>query len=147
MVIVRAASWCLLIAPAVLVAQTNAADSVRFLDAGWAYAYKSHDTTFAKRLFAANLIVTSANGTLKDRAQELDDIRPSPDLVMDYFMTDSVDVRVHGDAAVVTGIAEWRFTYRGQPSMNRRRYTAVYARGGPLRWRMVALHLGRAAGS
>lgn len=135
-----------LIAPTAA-AQQNAADSVMFLDSGWAYAYKSHDTTFAKRLFAADLVVTSANGTLKDREQELNDVRPSPDLVMDYFRTDSVRVRVHGNAAIVTGVAEWRFVYRGQSTTNRRRYTAVYARGGPLRWRMVALHMGRAAGN
>ena len=128
-------------------AQTNAADSVAFLDAAWAYAYKAHDTVFAKRLFAQNLVVTSGSGTLKDREGELDDVRPSPDLQVDYFRTDSVVVRVHGTAAVVTGIAEWRMVYRGQQSTNRRRYTAVYSRGGPLRWRMVALHMGRAAGS
>jgi ketosteroid isomerase-like protein len=136
-----------LLVPGALAAQQNAADSVMFLDAAWAHAYKVHDTTFAKRLFAADLVVTSANGTLKDREKELDDIRPSPQFVMDYFKTDSVQVRVHGNAAVVTGVAEWRFVWRGQPTTNRRRYTAVYARGGPLRWRMVALHMGRAAGS
>jgi ketosteroid isomerase-like protein len=136
---------CLAAGPAA--AQRNAADSVSFLDAAWAYAYRSHDTTFAKRLFAADLVVTSANGALKDREMELNDIRPTPDLMMEYFRTDSVRVRVHGNAAVVTGIAEWRFRYRGQSTTNRRRYTAVYTRGGPLRWRMVALHMGRAAGS
>ena len=136
-----------LVTPATALAQQDAADSVAFLDSRWAYAYKSHDTTFAKRLFAPDLVVTSANGTLKDREKELDDIRPAQDLAMDYFRTDSVQVRVHGTAAVVTGIAEWRFIYRGQPATNRRRYTAVYTRGGPLRWRMVALHMGRAAGT
>jgi ketosteroid isomerase-like protein len=130
-------------------AQIRAADSVGMLDSRWAYAYVSHDTTFAKRLFADDLVVTSVNGTLKDKAGELADIRAAPDLTMDYFRTDSVHVRMHARAsvAVVTGIAEWRFIYRGQPSVNRRRYTAVYTRGGPLRWRMVALHLGRAAES
>jgi len=143
----RSALFFALLTPAPAMAQQNAADSVAFLDSRWAYAYRSHDTTFAKRLFAAELVVTSANGTLKDREKELDDIRPAQDLEMDYFRTDSVRVRVHGTAAVVTGIAEWRFIYRGQPATNRRRYTAVYTRGGPLRWRMVALHMGRAAGS
>ena len=138
---------CLVAGAVPAAAQTNAADSVAFLDAAWAYAYRTHDTTFAKRLFATNLVVTSANGTLKDRQGELDDVRSSPDIQVDYFRTDSVVVRVHGTAAVVTGIAEWRMVYRGQPSTNRRRYTAVYTRGGPLRWRMVALHMGRAAGS
>jgi hypothetical protein len=136
-----------LLALAALV-QTNAADSVGMLDSRWAYAYTSHDTVFAKRLFANTIVVTSMNGALKDKEGELNDIRPAPDLKMDYFRTDSVVVRLHGSTtAVVTGVAEWRFTYRGQTSTNRRRYTAVYMRGGPLRWQMIALHLGRAAGS
>jgi len=132
-------------APATLAAQRTAADSVHMLDAAWAYAYVSHDTVWAKKLFANDMVVTSATGTLKDKAGELADIRATPDLKMDYFRTDSVLVRVYDKAAVVTGIAVWRFTYRGQVSTNRRRYTAVYARGGPLRWRMVGLHMGRAA--
>jgi hypothetical protein len=32
----------------------------------------------------------------------------------------------------------------GNSSTVRRRYTAVYSRGGALGWRMVALHMGRA---
>jgi ketosteroid isomerase-like protein len=134
-----------LLALAVL-AQTNATDSVGMLDSRWAYAYTSHDTTFAKRLFANDLVVTSMAGTLKDKEGELNDVRPAPDVKMEYFKTDSVRVRVYGNAAVVTGVAEWRFTYHAQVSTNRRRYTAVYTRGGPLGWRMVGLHLGRAAG-
>ena len=130
-----------------LVAQINAADSVGMLDSRWAYSYVSHDTTYAKRLFADDLVVTSMTGALKDKNGELADVRPAPGLKMDYFRTDSVRVKVYGTAAVVTGIAEWRFAYRGQFRMNRRRYTAVYTRGGPLKWRMVALHMGRAAGS
>jgi len=143
----RALVCCALLSPGIAAAQRTAADSVHMLDAAWAYAYASHDTTFAKKLFANDLVVTSLNGTTKNKAGELADVRPTPDLKMDYFRTDSVKVRVYDKAAVVTGLAEWRFTYRGQPSVNRRRYTAVYVRGGPLRWRMVALHLGRAPGS
>jgi ketosteroid isomerase-like protein len=138
----------LLVLPRTAPAQRTAADSVHMLDAAWAYAYASHDTVFAKKLFADDLIVTSMSGALKNKAGELADIRPAADLKMDYFRTDSVKVRVYGkDAAVVTGVAQWRYTYRGQPAMNKRRYTAVYIRGGPARWRMVALHLGRAPGA
>jgi hypothetical protein len=32
----------------------------------------------------------------------------------------------------------------GQTNDTKRRYTIVYARGGPLGWRIVAMHMGRA---
>lgn len=138
----------LALAPGTALAQRTAADSVHMLDAAWAYAYTSHDTVFAKKLFADDLVVTSMSGAKKTKAGELDDIRPAADLKMEYFRTDSVKVRVFApNTAVVTGVAEWRFTYRGQAATNKRSYTAVYIRGGRLRWRMVALHLGRAPGA
>ncbi|MGQ0641110.1 MAG: nuclear transport factor 2 family protein [Gemmatimonadaceae bacterium] len=125
------------------VAQDPAA-VIRGLDSAWARAYATHDTTLALSLFADNLVVTSVGGSLKDRAGELADIRAQPDLKMEYFRTTDFAVRVHEGTAVVTGLAEWRYTMKGQLSNPRRRYTAVYVRGGPLGWRMLALHMGRA---
>jgi hypothetical protein len=45
---------------------------------------------------------------------------------------------------VVIGLAEWSWTFNGRTNVTRLRYTAVYARGGSLGWRMVALHMGPA---
>ena len=122
----------------------SAVDSVRALDSAWARAYATHDTTLALALFAPDLIVTGANGSLKSRADELGDIRPQPGLRMQYFRTSEVNVRVYGRSAVVTGLASWRFTFNERDSEMSRRYTAVYVSGGSLGWRMVALHMGRA---
>jgi hypothetical protein len=63
---------------------------------------------------------------------------------MDYFRTTDVRSRVYDGAAVVTGEAAWQFEMNGRVVSNRRRYTAVYSRGGPLGWQLVALHMGRA---
>jgi hypothetical protein len=117
---------------------------IRGLDSAWARAYANHDTTLALSLFAENLVVTSVGGTVRDRATELADVRPRPDLKMEYFRTSDFQVRIHEGTAVVTGLAEWRYTSNAQVSNPRRRYTAVYVRGGPLGWRMLALHMGRA---
>jgi ketosteroid isomerase-like protein len=124
-------------------AQT-ASDSIRSLDSAWARAYAVHDTSLAKALFADELVVTSLSGALKDKNGELADIRPQPNLQMAFFRTSDVSVRMFGRSAVVTGLAEWRFTLDGRASEFRRRYTSVYVAGGPLGWRMVALHMGRA---
>jgi ketosteroid isomerase-like protein len=126
------------------VAQQPVIDTVRRLDAGWARAYQMHDTAYALQLFADDLVVTSTNGTLKNKQGEMADIRAQANLKMDFFRTRDVNVRVYPGAAVVTGLAEWSFTFNGRASQVARRYTSVFARGGPLGWRMVALHIGRA---
>ena len=123
------------------------ADSLRRLDAEWARSYAEHDTATAMKLFDDRIIVTSASGTLKDKLGELGDIRPTAGLQMHFFRTRDVEVRVDGSAAAVAGLAEWSFTWNGRTNTIRRRYTATYARGGPLGWRMIALHIGPAPAS
>lgn len=117
------------------------ADSIRALDAGWARSYATHDTTYARALFADEIAVISSNGRVKDKEGELADVRAQPNLKMDYFRTSNVEVRVHGGVAIATGTAEWSFAFNGRPSTARRAYSAAYIRGGPLGWRMAALHL------
>ena len=119
-------------------------DAIRKLDAEWARSYAQHDTATALRLFDERLIVTGGNGTTKDRDGELGDIRPSAGLQMHYFRTNDVQIRLTGSTAVAAGLAEWSFTWNGRTNTIRRRYTATYAQGGPLGWRMIALHIGPA---
>jgi ketosteroid isomerase-like protein len=124
-------------------AAQSPADTIRRLDSAWARMYVSHDTSFAKQLYADDMIWTSSNGSLKDKRTELGDVAPAAGLVMDYFRTAGVEVRMLGrDGAVVTGVAEWKFTMGGTPREVVRRYTSVYRRGGPLGWSIVAQHMG-----
>jgi len=118
-------------------------DSLLVLDSAWARSYATADTALANKLFDDSLIVTSGTGRLKDKKGEMADVGPlPPGFQIHYFRTS--DVRVQPRAGVVTGLAEWSWTSNGRTSTTRRRYTAVYARGGPLGWRMVALHIGPA---
>ncbi len=133
-----------LIASVAVSAQGAVTDSIRSLNDGWARAYATHDTTFANKLFSSDFVGTSSGGTVKSKEVEMADVRPQTNLRMHYFRTAGVDVRSHGEAAVVTGLAEWEFTFNGRVTSLRRRYTSVFVRGGPLGWRMVALHIGPA---
>ena len=133
----------MLLMPPVAGAQTSA-DSVRSLDARWAAAYGTHDTAFALAAMSPAFVMTSTNGSQKDRATELGDVRPSAGLTVHYFRSADVDVRMHGNAAVVTGRLEWSTTYNGRTGDVRRRYTATWVRGGSLGWQVVALHVGQA---
>jgi ketosteroid isomerase-like protein len=118
-------------------------DSLLSLDSAWARSYATADTALANKLFDDSLIVTSGNGRVKNKKGEMADVGPlPPGFQIHYFRTS--DVRVQPRGGVVTGLAEWSWTMNAQTSTTRRRYTAVYARGGPLGWRMVALHIGPA---
>ena len=123
---------------------TSDVATIRRLDSLWAQMYARHDTILARSLYAEDLVFTSANGNQKDREQELADVRPQPGLVMDYFRTTPTQVRVHEGAAVVTGTADWRFAWNGQTREVKRGYTIMYSRGGPLGWRILAVHMGAA---
>ena len=122
-------------------AQSPAADSVARLDQAWARSYAVHDTAAAQDLFAPDLVVVGGNGSLKDREGELRDVRPQAGLVMHYFRTGDVQVRCYAGSWVVVGVAEWEFEFNGRVDATRRRYTAVWIRGGPLGWQMVSLHI------
>lgn len=119
-------------------------DSVRRVDSLWAASYASHDTTLALQLFAEDLAITATNGSQKDRAREMEDVRATPGYTVNYFRSREVRVRPLGDAAVVTGLIEWELVTANGTSVTRRRYTAVWARGGVHGWRMVTLHIGQA---
>ena len=133
------------VVPALAHAQGRAAtDSLRTLDRLWAQTYAQHDTVAAKSLFSDSIVITTGSGRVKDKQGELADVRADPDLRVHYFRTRDVEARVRGGTGIVTGLAEWEYTYRGKVEGVRRRYTAVYSRGGSLGWEMVALHLGPA---
>lgn len=121
-------------------------DSVRALDSAWARTYVTHDTVLAAALFSDRFVMTSGNGRMKDKAAELADIRPVAGLRMHHFRTSETRVEVFDAAAIVTGVADWAFTYNGRESTVRRRYTATYVRGGRLGWLLVALHMGASPG-
>ena len=123
-------------------AQTSA-DSLRQLDSAWARSYATYDTAHANKLFDDSLFVTSGNGRTKNKKGEMADVGPQqPGFELHYFRTS--DVRVQPGAGVVTGLAEWSWTFNGRTAVTKRRYTAVYTRGGSLGWRMVTLHIGPA---
>ena len=124
------------------------AETIRRLDSLWARMYQTHDTAFAQKLYADDLIWTMVSGNSKDKRTEMTDVAPAAGLVMDYFRTSGVAIRAPAGSgtAIVTGLAEWRFTMNGQSSEVARRYTHVYVRGGSLGWQILAVHMGQAPG-
>lgn len=126
------------------VAQAPSADvrALLALDSLWARNYATHDTVNALKLMADDFFMVSTNGTAtKDRAAEMADVRPTAGMKVHYFRTVQPRAHVYGATGVVSGVAEWSTDLNGRTGTARRRYIAVYARGGPLGWRLVELHM------
>ncbi len=106
----------------------------------WADAITKGDAGALDRLFADDMIATTASAEIRDKAGEIKDATgsPDPDFVWVHpFTTQDVRVRIYKDAAVVTGIAKWGFKYKGQAVDHQRRYTHLYVKQHG-QWRIVA---------
>ena len=122
--------------------QSKAEREILALNREWADAMVRGDRAALERIFSDDLIVTSGDGTLRDKKGELGD--GGSEIKTYFFNTEDLRVRVYGGAAVITGHAKWRINYQGRDIDNERRYTCVYARERG-RWRMVAMQLTRVA--
>ena len=113
---------------------------VAAVNRAWADAIVRGDMEALDRLFADEMTVLS--GEVRNKAQEMDDLRPSADIKTYFFNTDDVRIRVYRDTAVITGHAKWRINLKGRDIDNERLYTLVVVKQKG-RWQIVAQHLSR----
>lgn len=122
----------------------KAEQQILVLNRAWADSIVGGDMARLDELFAEEMTVTSSSGSVRDKAAEMDELRPTPEGKTYFFNTDDVRVRVYRDAAVLTGLASWRFQYKGKEVDNQMRYTHVYIKRKG-RWQIVAQQLTRPA--
>lgn len=121
-------------------APSKLASEITALNLAWAEAINKGDAKALGQLFADDIIVTSGSGQIRDKAGEIKDAAGPPDPDFSWtspFITEEVRVRVYKDAAVVTGLAQWGFKYKGQQLNNERRYTHTYIKSNG-QWKIVA---------
>lgn len=96
------------------------------------------DVRVLDELLADDFVGTTPDGTVLAKADVIGTLF-SPAYDIDTFENADIDVRVHGDAAVVIarGIVQGR--YNGQDASGQFRYTRVWTLQGE-RWRAVAAH-------
>jgi uncharacterized protein (TIGR02246 family) len=118
----------------------RAEQQVMALNNAWADAITKGDAAALGRILADDVIVTSGNGEIRNKAAEIKDSAGAPDpefVWLRPFTTEEVRVRIYRDAALVTGRAKWGFRYRGQEVNQERRYTHMYVKQLG-QWRIVA---------
>jgi len=112
-------------------------DSVRAVEMSRRQALLAADTVALSRMLAPDFVEISRLGTVRTRADNIRDIA-SGTLHLTAVTYDSLTVRVYGDVAVLTGIADNTGTMRGFPFSGKIRYTRVFVRRDG-RWQAVLM--------
>ena len=108
-------------------AHAQVEDSVRALEASRREALLAADTVALSKLLAPDFMEISRLGTVRTRVDNIRDLA-SGTLHLTSIKYDSLNVRVYGDVAVLTGIADNTGTMRGFPFSGKVRYTRVFVR-------------------
>jgi hypothetical protein len=112
-------------------------DSVRAAEAARREALLSADTAALSGLVGAEFVEISRLGQLRPRADNLREIAAGQ-LKLTSIKYDSLAVRIYGDVAVLTGIADNAGSYRGFPFSGKVRYTRVFVRRDG-RWQAILM--------
>ena len=112
-------------------------DSVRAVELARGQALLHADTVALSRMIAPEFVEISRLGQLRPRAVNLREIATG-ELKLLAVKYDSLAVRLYGDVAVLTGIADNAGTVRGFPFAGKVRYTRVFVRRDG-RWQAIAM--------
>jgi len=118
----------------------TAEQAVRRQEAQYAAAVRRQDVAALQAILSDDFIATSSRGELRNRAMELDDLKPNPEYSIDEFLVDDIRVRLLDNTAIVTGRQILGVRYNKQPLTSLFRFTRVYWKRGD-RWQVVAQQL------
>ncbi len=121
-------------------AQDPLAD-LRSVDASWNELRLKGDVAALDRLLADDWLLTHSDGRVQTKADYLAELA-SRARTNQAIVNEGVQVRLYGDAAVVTGTSVQSGTSDGRPWSGRFRFTRVWVRRDA-RWVMVASHSSR----
>lgn len=127
-------------------AEAEAAKGVLETVSRWGDAVKDGNTKMLDILFRDDLVITTFDGRVRGKAEELDIINPSENARTTAVANENLVVRIYGNTAIVTGLAKMEFLSNGKPSKTAFRYTAVFVKEDK-GWQLAALHTARPQGS
>ena len=127
----------LLMVAGVVSLHAQAEDSVKAVELSRGQALLAADTVALSKMTASEFVEISRLGRPRTRAENLRDIS-SGDLRLTAVKFDSLNVRIYGDVAILTGITDNTGTYRGFPFAGKIRYTRVFVRRDG-RWQAVLM--------
>jgi ketosteroid isomerase-like protein len=108
------------------------------LENEWADAWVKMDVAFFERIEADDYMYTACEGSVWTKAQDLALLKSGNDVITSWVLAD-MKVRVYGDAAVVTGRATIKETYKGKDVSRQERWTDTWVKLAG-QWQCVAGH-------
>ncbi len=121
----------------------NVEQTIRRLDSERSQAIVRGDTATLERIYADDYSAVGTSGAVRNKAQAIADVK-SGALKMESQSFDNVNVRVYGDAAIVTGVATQKGQDKGRDISGQSRFTRVYVKRNG-QWQIVAGHASRVA--
>ncbi len=103
-------------------------------------ALAREDAAVLNRLWSDDLVFTSPNGHMTNKAQRLAGQKPSAQSAQLANINDEVKVRVYGNAAVVTVLSTWKGKVGTQEFSDQYQATHVWVKQRG-RWQIVAAHV------
>lgn len=117
--------------------------SLLAIDASWNSLRLESDVEGLERLLCDDWLLTHSDGRVQDKADYLRELS-SRTRANQVIENQNVEIRLHGDTAVVTGTSVQAGTRNGQPWSGRFRFTRTWVRRDG-NWWMLASHSSRIA--
>ena len=108
------------------------------LEQDWTNAEVKADLAFLDRILADDWLFTDPDGVVWTKAKSLAVLKSGEDVVSS-MVPDDMKVRIYGDAAVVTGRATTKETFKGKDISGLHRWTDTWIKKAG-RWQCVATH-------
>ena len=124
--------------------QKKGAEEVIATISKWADAVRDRNVKALNQIFAEDLFVTLPNGQTRSKADEMKALEPNPSLKTVSIVNEDLEVRMIGDAAVVTAVTKMRMMRDKTEIPVTLRYTSVFARRDG-RWQLVVLQIANVA--
>ena len=105
----------------------NATDEILKVDEERNEALQKGDVATLDRVYADDLIYANASGALLTKAQHLSELKGRT-LNFRSFKHENIQVTVHGDTGVLTGISKSVVEYQGSVSSSNRRFLNVFSK-------------------
>jgi ketosteroid isomerase-like protein len=117
----------------------SAEEEIRHVEIEWGDAFEHHDVATLDRLMADEYFLTDPLGVVRSKAETIAAIQRN-EVLFQSTNSESVNISVNGDTAVVTGRSTFRGRYKGWSMAGQYQYTDVLVkRSGS--WKAVASHI------
>ncbi len=105
-------------------------------------AVEKYDTAFFERFFDNSMVLTSTNGSHRNKQEEINDLLfKIPGLTLEYFVADSLKIILFGKTAIIAGVLSWKFKEQTTITKRSFTFTCINKHG----WRIIAQHIGKLA--